>query len=231
MACSTENEPGLCRGGNCWSLRGAAPRPPGPGRVQRHARQTTRPHRAVLKTIEFGATPVSVSFPPCRLAPRAFNTINDGTMSGPAWPIVFSNGTCSGVGAVWANAGAPPQSRRAMIMQPVRFFMVMSNSLLSSPSAWARPVVFRTELHRKRIHRFTCRVRAPLPGRPLGRVTRASRATGSPVGLGTLELLQDLARGCSLPDLASAGTPCRSQAPRATAPDQWAADSSRICRP
>jgi hypothetical protein len=85
-------------------------------------------------TIELGATPVRVSFPPCRLAPRAFMTINDGTISGPAWPIVFCSGTCSGVaGVVWASAGAAPQSRRAMIMQPVRLFMVMSNSSLSLP--------------------------------------------------------------------------------------------------
>ena len=86
-------------------------------------------------TIEFGATPVSVSFPPCRLAPRAFITINDGTISGPAWPIVFCSGTCSGAGGVvWASDGAAPQSRSAMIMQPVRFFVVMSNSLLSCPT-------------------------------------------------------------------------------------------------
>ncbi|WP_029587672.1 hypothetical protein [Bradyrhizobium sp. URHD0069] len=70
------------------------------------------------KTIELGATPVSVSFPPCRPAPLAFKTINDGTISGLAWPIVFSNGTCCGVeGMVWASACAAPQSRRAMIMQ------------------------------------------------------------------------------------------------------------------
>ena len=79
------------------------------------------------KTIELGATPVSVSFPPCRLAPRAFITINDGTTSGPAWPIVFCSGTCSG-GVVWASAGAAPQSRRAIIMQPVRLLMVMIDS-------------------------------------------------------------------------------------------------------
>jgi hypothetical protein len=65
------------------------------------------------KTIELGDTPVRVSFPPCRLAPRAFITINDGTMSGPAWPIVFCSGTCSGVeGAVWADAGAPRAGTR-----------------------------------------------------------------------------------------------------------------------
>src|ERR1700758_5193130 len=91
------------------------------------------------KTIELGDTPVSVSFPPCRLAPWAFNTINDGTMSGPACPIVFCSGPCPGVkGAVWANAGAAPQSKRAMVMQPVRFFMVMSNSLLSLPKRMGR---------------------------------------------------------------------------------------------
>ena len=63
------------------------------------------------KTIELGATPVSVSFPPCRLAPRAFMTINDGTISGPAWPIVFCSGTCSGVKA-WSGP-APVLPRRA----------------------------------------------------------------------------------------------------------------------
>ena len=73
------------------------------------------------KTIELGATPVSVSFPPCRLAPRAFMTIKDGTISGLAWPIAFCSGSCCGVeDVVWASAGAAPQSRRAIIMQPVR---------------------------------------------------------------------------------------------------------------
>ena len=77
---------------------------------------------------------VRVNFPPCRLAPRAFITINDGTISGPAWPIVFCSGTCSGVaGVVWVRAGAAPQSRRAMIMQPVRLFMAMGSSILSLP--------------------------------------------------------------------------------------------------
>jgi hypothetical protein len=40
---------------------------------------------------------------------------------------------CGVEGAVWASAGAAPQSRNATIMQPVRLFMVMSNSLLSLP--------------------------------------------------------------------------------------------------
>ena len=34
------------------------------------------------KRIELVATPVSVSFPPCRLAPRAFITMSDGTTFG-----------------------------------------------------------------------------------------------------------------------------------------------------
>jgi hypothetical protein len=68
--------------------------------------------------MEFGATPVSVNFPPCRLAPPALITISDGTIPGPASPIVFASGTCGGVeGVLWASAGAPQESARPMIMQ------------------------------------------------------------------------------------------------------------------
>jgi hypothetical protein len=31
-------------------------------------------------------------------------------------------------GMVWASAGAAPHSKKAMIMQPVRFFMVIGSS-------------------------------------------------------------------------------------------------------
>jgi hypothetical protein len=41
---------------------------------------------------------------------------------------------CCGVEVVvWASAGATPESRRAMIMQLVRFFLAMRNSSLDCP--------------------------------------------------------------------------------------------------
>ena len=52
-------------------------------------------------------------------------------------------------------------------MQPVRFFMVMmswSEHLLSLPKRMGQADGLSKRLHRKRIHRFTCRVRAPRRG-------------------------------------------------------------------
>ena len=48
-------------------------------------------------------------------------------------------------------------------MQPVRFFMVMSNSCFHY-KRMGQAGGLSKGLHRKRIHRFTCRVRAPLRG-------------------------------------------------------------------
>ena len=65
-------------------------------------------------------------------------------------------------------------------MKRVRFFIVMSNSLLSLPKRMGRVDGLSKGLHGKRIHRVTCRVRAPPQGRPLGRVS--SSRTGYSLG-------------------------------------------------
>src|SRR5262245_69805 len=75
-------------------------------------------------TMAFGATPLSVSFPSTRLAPRAFMTISDGTMAGLACPIVFCSGTCGGASLVlWPSAhpGAPNNPATATTVQMIRF--------------------------------------------------------------------------------------------------------------
>ena len=51
-------------------------------------------------------------------------------------------------------------------MKRVRFIIVMSNSLLSLPKRMGQVDGLSKGLHGKRIHRFTCRVRAPRAGAP-----------------------------------------------------------------
>jgi hypothetical protein len=58
--------------------------------------------------IEFGVTPVSTSLLPCRLTPREFKTISDGTTSGLDCPIVFCSGTCGGEAVFVLCADAAP---------------------------------------------------------------------------------------------------------------------------
>jgi hypothetical protein len=53
-----------------------------------------------------------------------------------------------------------------MIMQPVRFFLVMSSSLAFTAQVHGQVEGLSTRLHGKRIHRFTCRVRTPRGGPP-----------------------------------------------------------------
>src|SRR5262245_51192835 len=75
-------------------------------------------------TMAFYATPLSVSFPSTRLAPRAFMTISDGTMAGLAWPIVFCSGTCGRASLVpWPSAhpDAPNNPVTATTVQMIRF--------------------------------------------------------------------------------------------------------------
>src|SRR5262245_62694137 len=80
----------------------------------------------------FGAGPVSVNLPPCRLAPRAFKTISDGTIAGLAWPMVFCSGTCGDTGApVCADANDDVQNSAAAVvtMQAVKFIVIMPTPL------------------------------------------------------------------------------------------------------
>ena len=65
------------------------------------------------KTMEFGATPVSVNFPPCRLAPPALITISDGTISGSSLADRFRQRHVRASKAVCASAGAPPGEHEA----------------------------------------------------------------------------------------------------------------------
>ena len=58
--------------------------------------------------------PFSVSLPFSSIAPSAFITISEGTISGRAWPMVFSSGLCGGGGGAawsWATASAGVRAR------------------------------------------------------------------------------------------------------------------------
>src|SRR5262249_24068397 len=144
-------------------------------------------------TMELGAMPLSVSFPPSRAAPRALRTISEGIISFSAalgTPIVFTGaapgrvaageadaagvavGAGAGFAAPWAKASAGAQSRAAMIMQ-VRAFIVMGFkpsvlglTLLCTLRHGQGPVVARPPPDAERkITRLAMQIRQKLHGR------------------------------------------------------------------
>jgi hypothetical protein len=90
--------------------------------------------------MELGATPVSVSVPSLRLAPFAFITISDGTISVLAAPIRFWAGALI---ASCARTGETPSSAiMATMMQvaqlEIGFFVMVYSAILLATSTQAR---------------------------------------------------------------------------------------------